>query len=122
MKESKAHPAGRGLLCCAFSLAALLPAAAASPAARYDYPAAQHGYTQLNREDPERTRLTDGRSGGDFHTVVYGPWTGAELPEFTVDWQFDVPVRITAVNVALAHPDRTVPPGRRAAALPPDPA
>ena len=76
---------------------------------RYSYPP-QDGREQLQQQDPDCRRLTDGVTGADHHAVVYGKWFGSELPRFVTDWSFRTPVRIRAIRFSLAHANDTVHP------------
>ncbi|AHF91405.1 hypothetical protein OPIT5_15445 [Opitutaceae bacterium TAV5] len=81
------------------SLFALLPSfLPAAPA--YEYPS-QPGLEHILKTDPDRTLLTDGRTGASGPMAVWGKW---DTREMLIDWTFPSPVRVKALRVVIVHP------------------
>jgi hypothetical protein len=75
--------------------------ALATTALRYEYPD-QLSKADLFKYDPQATLLVDGKASSEGPACVWGTWNVQPL---LVDWTSANPVRITSIDVAIAHPD-----------------
>ncbi|RRJ95947.1 hypothetical protein Ga0100231_018430 [Opitutaceae bacterium TAV4] len=66
---------------------------------KYDYPP-QSGFEHINKTDPQRNVLRDGRVGASGAGGVWGAWN---KKDFTVDWHFDRVVRVREIEFTVIH-------------------
>ncbi|WP_112787762.1 cellulase family glycosylhydrolase [Geminisphaera colitermitum] len=66
----------------------------------YDYPP-QSGLEHITKTDPQRSLLTDRRTGTSGPSAVWGKWGGREM---LIDWTFATPVRVKTMRAVIVHP------------------
>ncbi|MFA6961893.1 MAG: hypothetical protein WC205_14150 [Opitutaceae bacterium] len=66
----------------------------------YDYPP-QGGLDHIVKSDTQRSLLTDGKAGAAGNMAAWGKWG---VNEMLIDWRFETPVRVKAIQVTIVHP------------------